>query len=35
MFPCLKHLQAINFSFVTFTLRLSNKIGQTFYEGLK
>ena len=34
-FPFLKHLQAVNPSFVTITKLFSNKIGETFYEGLK
>ena len=35
--PCLylKHLQAIDPSFVTITKPLSNKRGETFCEGLK
>ena len=33
--PFLKHLQAINPSFVTITKPLKNKIGETFCEGLK
>ena len=31
----LKYLQAIDPSFVTITKTLSNKIGETLYEGLK
>ena len=33
--PCLKHSQAIDPSFVTITKPLSNKIEETFCEGLK
>ena len=35
MFPYLKHLQAIDPSFITITKPLSNKIIQTFDEGLE
>ena len=34
-FHFLKHLQAIDPSFVTITKPLSNKIGETFCEELK
>ena len=34
-FPYIKCLQAIDLSFVTITEQLSNKIGETFCEGLK
>ena len=34
-FPCLKHLQAINPSFVTSTNLSGNKIKETFCERLK
>ena len=34
-FPSSKHLQAIDSSIVTITNSLSNKIGETFCEGLK
>ena len=34
-FPFLKYLQAIDPSFVTITKPLSNKICETFCEGLK
>ena len=35
LFYFLKYLQAIDPSFVTITKPLSNKIGETLYEGLK
>ena len=35
MFPYLKHLQAVEPSFVNITKTLSSKIGETFCEGLK
>ena len=31
----LKHLQAVDLSFVTITKPLSNKIGEPFFKGLK
>ena len=34
-FPYLKHLQAIDPSFVPITKSLSNKKGKTFCEGFK
>ena len=35
LFPYLKHLKAIEPSFVTISKLLSNKMGETFCEGLK
>ena len=34
-FTCLKHLQAMDSSFVTITKFSNNKIRETFCEGLK
>ena len=34
-FPYLKHLQAIDPSFVTITKPVNNERGETFCEGLK